>query len=365
MDDPVYLAGVGTAVPSHRFAQQTVAEFLCRVAEAQPGARAGFVRAVRKMSERSGIASRASVLPDYGAETPEGFRFFPSDWSLEPFPSTSARMARYEAEVVGLSAQAAHEALAASQVHPSEVTHLVFSTCTGFFAPGPDVLLMERLGLPTHARRVQVGFMGCYAGFNALRTALEISRADPAAVVLVVSAELCTLHLQRDLDLSTYVANLLFADGAAAAVIGRRPGRARLIDTHTRVFADTRDEMSWRIGDHGFVMHLSAEVPRHLEKAAAPFVDRLLASTRYTRSDVAAWPVHPGGPKVLEAVGSALGVPDSRMAESFDVLREHGNMSSATILFVLARSLERPGLQTALGFGPGLTMEGLLLEVGE
>jgi len=207
-----------------------------------------------------------------------------------------------------------------------------------------------------------VGFMGCYAGFNALRTAWEISRGDPEAVILVVAAELCTLHLQRDLDLSAYVSNLLFADGAAAAVVSRRRSLARMLGTHTWVAADSQDEMSWRVGNHGFIMHLSAQVPERLRADLPPFMERLAQAGGRGRRQVDRFAVHPGGPKVLQAVQQALEVHPDSMEESHSVLRDCGNMSSATIFFVLDRSLRRSGVQAALGFGPGLTMEGILLE---
>lgn len=360
MSGQAHLAGIGSAQPPNRVEQAQVARFLGRIAEAQ-GARSGFVRMLERMSERSGIQHRASVLSDYGADDPTDFEFFPRNWALDPFPGTRARLAAYEREVVDLASQAARKALGQANQAPSEITHLVVSTCTGFFAPGPDVRLIDALGLPSSTRRTLVGFMGCYAGFNALRTAMEIVEGDPDSSVLVVAAELCSLHLQRELDISTYVSNLLFADGAAAAVVTGRSGRARLLRSHTRVFPNTQDQMSWRIGDHGFVMNLGPEVPRHLEASVLPFVDELLKPTPWSRNDVKGWPVHPGGRRVLEAVRQALGADD--LPESYDVLARCGNMSSATILFVLEQSLRRPGLQAALGFGPGLTMEGLLLEV--
>lgn len=325
-------------------------------------------RVVHRMAERSGIRSRHSVLEDYACADPDHFRFYPATWSLEPFPTTSQRLAVYEREAVPLALAAARRALDAAHVRPEQVTHLVLSTCTGFFAPGPDQALVTQLGLPADVKRTLIGFMGCYAGFNGLRAADDIVRAHPGAVVLQVAVELCTLHLQKDASTETLVSNLLFSDGAAAAVYreaeaGSTRPLARVLGTSSRITPETEDQMSWRIGDHGFVMRLSAEVPRHLQEGLPPFVRDLTAQAGAEAGDVKRYAVHPGGRRVLEATQRALEVDAGALEASHAVLAEHGNMSSATILFVLERALEgAPGMVAALGFGPGLTMEGALFE---
>lgn len=316
------------------------------------------------MAERSGIATRHSVIPDYGASDTSGFAFFPRDWSLEPFPSTRDRLEIYEREASALAVTAARHALTEAGVRPEEVTHLVLTTCTGFFAPGPDQQVATALGLPADVKRTLIGFMGCYAGFNGMRAADDIVRAHPDAVVLQVAVELCTLHFQKDPSTETLVSNLLFADGAASAVFARsdrghlRP-RARLRATTSRLAPDTEDEMTWKIGDHGFVMRLSPEVPAHLRGAIAPFVDELASAAGLRRSELAQFAVHPGGRRVLEATFEALGVAPAALSASHEVLTRFGNMSSATIFFVLDRAMRAaPGAVAALGFGPGLTLEG-------
>ncbi len=350
------IVSLGTAVPEAGVAQDHMADFLAEVARAQPEARPGIDRAIRRMAGRTGIETRHSVLSDFRAPGPSAFEFFPRNWALEPFPSTRQRLAVYESQVVPLAEQAARRALDQGRVAPSDVSHVVLTSCTGFFAPGPDVLLSDRLGLRPDTHRTLIGFMGCYAGFNGLRTAHEIVQSDPGAVVLVVAVELCTLHVQRTPDLETAVSNLIFADGAGAAVVARQPrGRAFVRRARSELAPGTRDEMAWHIGDHGFVMHLAPTVPEHLQANAAAFARRLGAepSGRFA--------VHPGGRRVLESVSEAV---RDELQESFQVLRDYGNMSSASIFFVLDRVLraddDRP--VAALGFGPGLSMEGLLLE---
>ncbi len=357
------LRGIGTAVPDTVAQTADTVAFLSRAAEAQPGCTPRLLRVLASMAERSGVAQRATVLTDFLERDPERFAFFPPRWSLEPFPSTARRMEVFEAAAPPLAARAAQAALADADVAPGEVTHLVLSTCTGFFAPGPDIELLRRLGLRSDVQRTVVGFMGCYAGINAMRLADQIVRADPSAVVLQVAVELCSLHYQKTPDLSLLVANLLFGDGASAAVYSSEgPGRGRILRTRSQVTADSADQMRWEIGDHGFVMHLDASVPKTIEAHARQFVEGLVEDA----PGALGWAVHPGGRRIVEAIANALDLTREDLAASFDVLREHGNLSSATILFVLDRALARHRAGDrlcVLGFGPGLTMEGATIDV--
>jgi len=316
-----------------------------------------------KIYASSGIEKRHSVLSDYTKDLPEDFDFYPPNRALEPFPTTAARMKLYEKWSVDLAEEACRKALREAGAAPAEVTHLIFTTCTGLFSPGPDVLLLGRLGLSPSVQRSVLGFMGCYAGFNGMRMAGQIAAAEPEAVVLQVCVELCTLHFQKKALPDFIVANSLFGDGAAAAVFAR-PGRLKkglgdLLATHSRVENDTLDHMSWRIGPTGFEMRLNREVPAKLKAAAPGFVAELLGKAGRA-SDQSAWAIHPGGRKIVDEVRAALGLTDSQVRSSREVLKTCGNMSSATILFVLDRELRRPSGRcvTALGFGPGLTMEG-------
>ncbi|MEL7368358.1 MAG: type III polyketide synthase [Myxococcota bacterium] len=369
-DAKTRLVGLGTAVPPHRCRQQDIAAFMARVAEAQVDCPPRFARYVHRLSRTSAIGHRHTVIADYACTAPEEFDFFPSNWALTPSPTTADRMALYREKSIELAENAARRALADADIPAEAITHVVVSTCTGFFAPGPDVMLMERLGLAPHVQRSILGFMGCYAGINGLRAADHIVRAEPDAVVLQVAVELCSLHFQSDADLKHLVSNLLFADGAAAAVYRREPSpqtaSPAIARTASSVSHDTRDQMGWNIGDHGFVMHLAASVPAHLQTQAPQFVDALLAPDRLLKSDVAGWVVHPGGKRILTAIGQALRLTDEDLGHSFAILHDYGNMSSATVLFVLRRLMDSAagrvsGPAVALSFGPGLTMEGALL----
>jgi len=321
---------------------------------------------LEKIYASSGIDKRHSVLSDYTRASPEEFEFYPPNWALEPFPTTAMRMKVFEKWSVDLAEEACRKALRESGAEPAGVTHLIVTTCTGLFAPGPDILLIERLGLRSDVRRSVLGFMGCYAGFNGLRMAGQILGAEPEAVVLQVCVELCSLHFQKKALPDFIVANSLFADGAAAAVYAR-PGRllnglADLAATHCRVEKDSLEQMSWRIGASGFEMRLDREVPARLKTAAPGFVGELLGRAGLEQGE-SAWAIHPGGRRIVSEVQSALGLEDSHVRSSLEVLSACGNMSSGTIFFVLDRELRRASRApvAALGFGPGLTMEGAVL----
>lgn len=344
-----------------------MAHFQSRVIEAslRDSSRDRALALVERIYPRSGIGRRSSVVEDYAHDDPSRFRFYPSNWALDPVPTTADRMKFYEEASVTLAEEAARAALANAGIKAQSVTHLVLSTCTGFFAPGPDVLLVHRLGLGLHVRRTVIGFMGCYAGFNGIRCAQQIVRAEPEAVVLQVCVELCSLHFQRDSDPESLVSNCLFGDGSAAAVFAGPQHadrkQASLVATHTAL-DNSLDHMTWRIGDHGFRMRLSTEVPRTLKKNAVPFVDALLDFARTGRKEGGlGWAIHPGGRQIVDALGEVLDLEDRDLESSRRVLLDHGNMSSATILFVLNRALTSNADSShvvALGFGPGLTMEG-------
>ena len=366
-----HILAIGTAVPAHRGSKDDSVHFFSEVLKerAPPADRAKLLRYLELVSARSGISTRYTVLPDYLQADPGGFEFFPRNWSLEPLPSTARRMAVYRAESPKLARLAAEDAFSKCGVLHSEVTHLIVTTCTGFFAPGLDLALVDALALSPRVARTVIGFMGCQAGLNGLRTADQIIRADPTAVVLQLSVELCTLHLQADPSPSVLVANCLFGDGAAAVICGggRHEGaHARVLGQVSAVEPSGQDDMTWNIGDHGFTMYLDARIPQSLAPVAKETVSLLLEQNTVPRDRVRRFAVHPGGPRVIDAVERSLGLSKPVLESARGVLRDFGNMSSASIFFVLAREIERriePGPLVALAFGPGLTVEAALLEL--
>jgi predicted naringenin-chalcone synthase len=276
-------------------------------------------------------------------------------------------MQRYAEEVLPLAGAAAEQALDNAAIPPAAITHLVTVSCTGFFAPGLDIGLIKRLGLPPTVGRLHVGFMGCHGALNALRAAQAWVDADPAAVVLVCAAELCSLHFRYGCDPDTLVANALFADGAAA-LVGRSSAAGddawRMVAAGSCLMPDAEDGMTWRIGNHGFQMTLSPRVPDLIAAHLRPWLEGWLASRGRRLEDLNSWAVHPGGPRILTSVARALGLPETTFATSAEILAECGNMSSPTVLFILQR-LQQQGARRpclALGFGPGLVAEAALLE---
>lgn len=350
---PVYLRGVGTAVPVTVLQQAAFRDLLA----ARPGlSRLGSRRLVAAF-DASAIDTRHTVLGELGVD--------PGAYAGS---TTGTRNAAYLREAPALFLDAAKEALSATDLVPDDVTHVVTVSCTGFFAPGPDYLLVRRLGLAPTTPRFHLGFMGCYGAFPALRLAQSVCRAEPEAVVLIVCAELCSLHLHVGDDLDTILSSSLFADGAAAVVVtGRAPAAGTetvtLDSLGTTLSDDGEADMAWTIGDLGFDMVLSRYVPRILGSSLPAALPSLLGLV--SPADVDRWAVHPGGRSVLDQVQATLGLSDEHLAPSRDVLRRFGNMSSPTVLFVLADLLRQPALAperlAALAFGPGLTVESALL----
>lgn len=312
---------------------------------------------VERMMQRSGIERRYSVLTpslehhDAVALDADGF------YRVGDFPSTAARMKVFDREAAPLAAEAVR-GLDADEV--ARATHLIVTTCTGFAAPGVDLQLLARLGLPLSTERTMIGFMGCYAAINALRLARTIVLAEPEARVLVVSIELCTLHLQETDDLEVVLSFMIFGDGCAACLVSARPEGFRLDGFRTAVMPAADDLITWHIGDRGFDMRLSGEVPGALA-AALPEAVATLAPEGIEAVDL--WAVHPGGRSVLDAVERAIDLPPPALDASRGVLRDYGNMSSPSVLFVLAAMLAAHPAAGARGlamaFGPGLTAEGM------
>lgn len=312
---------------------------------------------------RCGIQRRGTVL----ADIPALRAFYPTGAT----PGTAARMERYASEAPILGEQAAGGALAEAQIPARSITHLITVSCTGFFAPGLDAALIGRLGLSRSVRRLHVGFMGCHGAFNALGVARDAILADPKAKVLICSVELCTLHLAYGWNADKLVANAIFADGASAAVLGRLSTHAdiaggeqwRLDDVSSVLLPDCTGAMTWTIGDHGFEMTLSPNVPALIGGHLRPWCEAWLARHDLQISDIVGWAIHPGGPKVLTAIAEALGLEEPALRFSRQILAEQGNMSSATVLFILQRMAGEigGGPCVAIGLGPGLVAEGMLL----
>ena len=351
-DARAFINAVATAVPDHDVHAAFI-EWAGRQV-ASPRERALF----RRMAERAGIGHRWSVLPRApgGGSPVDSGGFYEGE-----SPSTSARMRVYAEAAPALALQAIRKLDPAGL---AGVTHLVVASCTGFVAPGIDQIIATELGLEDGVERTLVGFMGCYAAVSALRTAYHIVRSEPAAKVLTVTVELSTLHLQYDGRLEPLLAMLQFGDGAAAAIVSAEPRGFAMRAPFAVALPGSAELIRWTIGDTGFAMHLSGEVPGRIAAALAEEAVRRRIGAE--RDDIDAWAVHAGGRSILDAVQRALDLPDTAIAASRDVLQRFGNMSSSTLMFVIAELLEQPEHRhaVALAFGPGLAAEGFLLVRG-
>ncbi|WP_130451791.1 type III polyketide synthase [Zhihengliuella halotolerans] len=373
-----------TAVPSTVMVQSVVRD----VFAAQPGLTRLGQRLVTAAFDSSGIETRYTAVDELTLEQQAEDPVFFDAAKLEILrPGTKARNEVYADAGAALFVEAARKALdAADGIGPDDVTHVVTVSCTGFFNPGPDYKIVRELGLRPAAQRYHLGFMGCYAAFPALRAAKSFCDADPDAVVLVVSAELCSLHVRSSNDPDTIVGTSLFADGAAAAVISARPDLVPPSRPHLSLdFFETtltpvgEESMAWNIGDEGFEMVLGNYVPHiiddHIVGALAPLLERDVSLRGVDYQDIEHWGIHPGGRSILDKVQARLGLGDEQLVPARETLRDYGNMSSATVMFVLKNILDLPEAAAndagallderpagasrvcAMAFGPGLTVE--------
>ena len=347
-----YINAIGTAVPAHDVHRAFVDWAEGQIAD--PRQRALF----RRMAERSGIAHRWSVLPPAAGG---GSPVEPGGFYEGASPTTSRRMRVYAEEAPKLALEAI--AKLRDQANLDGITHLVVASCTGFTAPGIDQIIADALGL-ADVERTLVGFMGCYAAVSALRVAHHIVRAEPAARVLAVTAELSSLHLQHESEVEPLLAMLQFADGAAAALVTAAPGGFAIDKSFTVSLAESAHLITWTIGDTGFAMHLSGEVPARIGALLQDEEIRARMLGSWRAEDVDSWAVHAGGRSILDAVEKGLRLDPDALAASREVLARYGNMSSSTLMFALAQLLpdfeRRRGV--ALAFGPGLAAEGFRFE---
>jgi alpha-pyrone synthase len=363
------IESIATANPPFRRSQAELAAFMSKAAGFSPT----LHTKIAKVYERSGIDYRYSCLFDYGAD-PADFQFFPPNWEFSPAPTTRDRLEQYKASALKIAVDAAETAINKSSSPNNAITHLIVVSCTGFSAPGLDIQLIQELGLSPNVDRTMIGFMGCQAALNGLKTADAICRSQPQAKVLLVCVELCTLHFQVEDSLESVVVNAIFGDGAAAVILTAQSpetaqGKLAYVGGHSLLTPDSTDMMSWNIGNTGFLMGLSPKVP----KAIAEYLPSYMTALR-DRYDLSAatnldfWAIHPGGRQILDQVQSVLQLSDPMIADSYGILRDYGNMSSPTILFILERIWKKhqagDGFKhgVAIAFGPGLTIEGCLFE---
>jgi prepilin-type processing-associated H-X9-DG protein len=359
---PLILHGIGTAVPSRRLSQADAVQVAHRINAETPEQ----ARLMTRIYQKTKVLSRGSVLLEkdgVDATIQERLSFYGAE-----SPSTAERMQAFDDYAGGLALEAAAKALSDSDLSAAAITHLVTVSCTGFQSPGVDLYLIEKLALAPSVQRTHIGFMGCHGAMNGLRVAHAFAEMDPKAVVLLCAVELCSLHMAYGWHPEKVIANALFADGAAAVVASFNPSPTHqslaLRRSGSMVIPNSADLMHWEIGDHGFAMGLSPLVPEMVGTALLPWLRDWLKEQAIELEAVTSWAVHPGGPKILSTCSKVLSLEPNRLLDSRAVLQDHGNMSSATILFILERLRRRSttGPCLALAFGPGLSAEVALFD---
>lgn len=364
-----YITAIGTANPEHKIAQMQVADWMANALQMEERPR----RMLKSLYESSGIETRYTVLPDY-VRTSTEFDFFPQTPDMEPFPSVKTRMLLYEKAALPLAVKAIENCLEHNPgFERNKITHLVTVSCTGMYAPGLDIDIIEELGLPKNIERTSIQFMGCYAAFNGIKTANYICRANTQANVLVVCVELCTLHFQKHKERDHLVSNALFGDGAAAMLIQGKPNTNNVSLSLDAFYCDLlphgKKDMAWHISDFGFEMTLSSYIPSLIKGGIKSLASKLLNNLKLDQSQISYYAIHPGGRKILEVCEEELGLNPEDNCHAYEVLRDYGNMSSPTVVFVLNSILKNLSASDkdknllSFAFGPGLTVESLVAKV--
>lgn len=361
------ITAIGTANPPHRFRQSQLADFMVKAMQLSQQ----DSRKLRKVFNASGIDYRYSVLEDYGLE--RDYTFYANTPDFEPFPSTAKRLKLFRENALNLSLTAVQNMLQEiPEFNLQEITHLVIVCCTGMYAPGLDIDLVKKLNLPTSVQRIGINFMGCYAAFNAFKVADAFCQTDNKAKVLLVCTELCSLHFQKEPTEDNLISNALFADGAAAVLVeAQTTASLRLKPENfcSDLVIGSEKEMAWAIGDLGFEMKLSTYVPSIIKSGILKLTTTLLEKISKNLSDVRFFAIHPGGRKILESIEQELGLNKDQNEPAYHVLKNYGNMSSPTVLFVLREIIKKLTPHDhgehilSFAFGPGLTLESMILKI--
>lgn len=357
------IIGLGTAVPPFRMEQGDTARRLTEALALAGQADAG--RWAKRLFRQCGVETRYTCEPNLLEEAGD-CRYFPTDDGTEA-PSTRERMDVYKNASVPLALEAARQAMADGMVRTEDVTHIITVSCTGQFLPGMDTVLIRELGLSRTVVRLPLTFLGCAAGLKAVGLAKQLSAGYPGACVLIVCVELCTLHIQPSSGKEALYGASFFGDGASACVVGTpKPGAGGcflLGEERTALLPDSDGEMVWEVGNSGFDLYLSTSIPRIIGEHVPAEVRHLLDGAPWPEL----WAIHPGGRGIVDGLQELFGLSGEQTSPSRDVLRRYGNMSSATILFVLkemkGRLMEEGDREdriregVALAFGPGVAAE--------
>ena len=359
------IISISTAVPSFSHDQKDILRFMQEVYAMNETDK----RKLKFLYHQSGIDTRYSVLPDYSLNA-DDWEFYPATENLEPFPNLELRMKWFNKTAPALTIDAIEKCIE-NKISKDEITHLITVSCTGMSAPGLDLQVMEIMDLRPDIFRTSVNFMGCYAAIHGLKLADAFCKSDKSAKVLVVCTELCTLHFQKENNMDNIASSLLFGDGSAAVLVTNDdfnlPG-LRINNFYSEVAFKGKKDMSWELSSSGFLMTLSGYVPELIEQDFNQLLQNALQNANVDKGEISHWCVHPGGKRILTAIEKSISISPDDLCHSYNVLKNYGNMSSPTILFVLKEIMnslefrkEKKAKIFGAAFGPGLTLETFIL----
>ncbi|MEO8412532.1 MAG: type III polyketide synthase [Ginsengibacter sp.] len=359
------IVSISTSVPSFRHVQEDILSFMQDVYAMNETDK----RKLKYLYHQSAIDTRYSVVPDYSLNA-DDWQFYPATENLEPFPNLELRMKWFNNTAPALTVNAVEKCIE-DKISKDEITHLVTISCTGMSAPGLDLQVMEAMDLRANIFRTSVNFMGCYAAIHGLKLAEAFCASDKSAKVLVVCTELCTLHFQKERTIDNIASSLLFGDGAAAVLVTHNdydmPG-LRINNFYSEVAFKGKKDMSWELSSSGFLMTLSGYVPELIEQDFNTLLQNSLRHAKCDKDEISHWCIHPGGKRILTSIEKSIGISADDLHHSYNVLKNYGNMSSPTILFVLKEIMDslviKKEKQTNIfgaAFGPGLTLETFIL----
>lgn len=362
-----FITSIGIAVPDNRFEQAQIGKFMTQAMQLDYE----NSRKLTAIFRSSGISHRHSVLQDYGKE--QNFSFYPNTENFEPFPSTEVRLHEYQKSASALSVAAFQDCVSNDpEFKSTSITHLIVVSCTGMYAPGLDIDLVEKLELRHDVQRLSINFMGCYAAFNAIKAGHAFCKADHEAKILIVCVELCSIHFQKQATEDNMLANALFADGAAALLMQTTPASGvNLVPEafHNALAFTNETQMAWKVGNLGFEMKLTSYVPEIIQCGIKKLTDEMLTKIGKDFGSIKHFAIHPGGKKILEVIEQELGLSKTDNQHAYSVLNNYGNMSSPTVLFVLYFLLRELTPKNdhenilSFAFGPGLTLESILFKI--
>jgi len=345
---------VYTVVPSYSFKQDFASE---RAREWLSGNGSHSELSIAKSAQvfqNAGVETRYSVIPIEEMLTERGF---------------SERNALYTRHAKELGEEALRGLFERSGIEPLEIDLFISVSCTGFMIPSLDAYLMNRFHFRNDVRRLPITELGCAAGVASLIIASDYIRAYPDSKVLILSVELCTLNFQpTDKSADHIISAAIFGDGGAAAIVaGESDSGLHILKTATRFFPETLDFMGFNVEPSGFHIFLSPQIPRFIQANLLSQIEPILSESRFKIEEIDAWLFHPGGVRILEAIEKALDINREKLEESRSVLRNYGNLSSATIFFVIERYLQgqkktRGAHQFVGAVGAGFELDSILME---